>query len=74
MRLAVASVFEGQKFSNEATPYVAEFIRRKRLKSLGITASESEFDELKLDIFLLISEEFDALERKKMDRQKRNRR
>jgi hypothetical protein len=60
------AAFRGSSMTNEAAPFVAEFVQRKRLAKLGYTSSISEMDALKAEIFGIIDVELEKCQAEDM--------
>lgn len=60
------AAYRGSSMTNEAAPFVAEFLQRKRLKNLGYTTSISELDALKAEIFAIIDVELEKCQSEDM--------
>jgi hypothetical protein len=60
------AAFRGSSMTNEAAPFVAEFVQRKRLAKLGYTSSISELDALKAEIFGIIDVELEKCQAEDM--------
>jgi hypothetical protein len=58
--------FKGSSLSNEAAPFVAEYLQRKRLAKLGYTSNISGMDALKAEIFGIIDVEMDKCQAEEM--------
>lgn len=61
-------------FVNESAPWVYEYISRMRLRKLGFQSDLIELDEIDEQIFLLISSEFDKIEKRELERVKARKR
>ena len=60
------AAFRVSSMTNEAAPFVAEFVQRKRLAKLGYTSSISELDALKAEIFGIIDVELEKCQAEDM--------
>jgi hypothetical protein len=60
------AAFRGSSMTNEAAPFVAEFVQRKRLAKLGYSSSISELDALKAEIFGIIDVELEKCQAEDM--------
>lgn len=60
------AAFRGSSMTNEAAPFVAEFVQRKRLAKLGYTSSISGLDALKAEIFGIIDVELEKCQAEDM--------
>lgn len=68
--MQVTAAFRGANLVNEAAPYLAEYVTRKRLAKLGFTSPLDALDSLKADIFCMIDAEIDDLQAKEIKKKK----
>lgn len=66
------AAFNGRALHTEAAPYLAEYISRKRLASLGFTSPISELDCIKAEIFCMIDTEIQVLQSQETKGKKAN--
>lgn len=58
--------YRGSSLQNEAAPFIAEYIQRKRLAKLGFTSDISSVSALKAEIFGIIDVELDKCQAEDM--------
>jgi len=66
----MAAVNVGTVPYNEASFWMGEYFRRKRLKGLGLIESTSEVTEFELDVLLYVDSQMDVYREKKDKRKK----
>lgn len=62
MQRAARSCFLGHShYTNEATPFLSEYLEHKRLRGIGIGTERRQLGEYMTAVFLILDETFDKL-------------
>jgi hypothetical protein len=69
----VRALDKGLPVTNDAAPWIEEYVNRHRLAKLGFTTDTAKLDAMTAEVFVLISQEIDKLDMPGSKRPKRKR-
>lgn len=70
-RVARMNFLNHAHYTNEATPFLSEYIEHKRMQRLGVTVDRESLGEYMTAVFLILDESFERLIEEKRRRESR---